>query len=229
MRYPERLLKLIRALSGLPGVGPKSAQKLGLHLVQQKDAAKELLQALEAAQSLHTCPVCGNLAEEELCPICTDPDRDRQMICVVEGINDLMALERSGEYNGLYHVLGGALNPLEGVGPEQLNLASFFKRLNSGNREALGAEVREVILATSMTVEGEATAGYLAEQLAQRGIAATRLAYGLPVGGQPRVRRRGHAGPRPGEPAPAGRVSPALGMCNCARAASEPVLPWSVW
>lgn len=183
MRYPERLLKLIRALSGLPGVGPKSAQKLGLHLVQQQDAAKELLQALEAAQSLHTCPVCGNLAEEELCPICTDPDRDRQMICVVEGINDLMALERSGEYNGLYHVLGGALNPLEGVGPEQLNLASFFKRLNSDSREALGAEVREVILATSMTVEGEATAGYLAEQLAQRGIAATRLAYGLPVGG----------------------------------------------
>jgi recombination protein RecR len=183
MRYPERLLKLIRALSALPGVGPKSAQKLGLHLVQQPEVAQGLLQALEAAQSLHTCPICGNLAEEELCPICEDPERDRHIICVVEGINDLMALERSGEYSGLYHVLGGALNPLEGIGPEQLNLSGFFKRLDPQNREALGSEVKEVILATSMTVEGEATAGYLAEQLAQRGITATRLAYGLPVGG----------------------------------------------
>ncbi|WP_027877166.1 recombination mediator RecR [Meiothermus cerbereus] len=174
MRYPERLLKLVRALAGLPGVGPKSAQKLGLFLVQNPDIASELLGSLQAAQALHPCPVCGNLAEEELCPICADPERDRSVICVVETISDLMAIERSGEYSGLYHVLGGALNPLEGIGPEQLNLEKLFSRL-----EGIG----EVILATGMTVEGEATAGFLAERLNQMHIRSTRLAYGLPVGG----------------------------------------------
>ena len=174
MRYPERLLKLVRALSGLPGVGPKSAQKLGLFLVQNPEVASELRGSLEAALALHPCPACGNLAEDALCPICADPERDKAIICVVESISDLMAIERSGEYNGLYHVLGGALNPLEGVGPEQLNLEKLFSRLEG---------VREVILATSMTVEGEATAGYLAERLGQLHIRSTRLAYGLPVGG----------------------------------------------
>ncbi len=174
MRYPEKLLKLVRALAGLPGMGPKSAQKLGLFLVQNPDMASELLGSLEAAQALHPCPVCGNLAEDALCPICADPERDKTVICVVETISDLMAIERSGEYNGLYHVLGGALNPLEGIGPEQLYLEKLFSRLEG---------VDEVILATGMTVEGEATAGYLAERLAQQHIRSTRLAYGLPVGG----------------------------------------------
>jgi len=174
MRYPEKLLKLVRALAGLPGVGPKSAQKLGLFLVQNPDAARELLEGLEGAESLHPCKRCGNLAEAELCPICSDSERDHGLICVVETINDLMAIERSGEYEGLYHVLGGALNPLEGVGPEQLNLEGLFGRLQG---------VREVILATGMTVEGEATSSYLAERLAAMGVRSTRLAYGLPVGG----------------------------------------------
>ncbi|PZA08738.1 MULTISPECIES: recombination mediator RecR [unclassified Meiothermus] len=183
MRYPERLLKLVRALAVLPGVGPKTAQKLGLHLVMQPDAAQELLAALDAARALHPCPICGNLAEDELCPICADEHRERSLVCVVESVGDLMALERSGEYGGLYHVLGGALNPLEGIGPEQLNLGSLYKRLEPENPEALGAKVEEVILATSMTVEGEATAAYLADALKERGIKATRLAYGLPAGG----------------------------------------------
>lgn len=174
MRYPEKLLKLVRALAGLPGVGPKSAQKLGLFLVQNPEVAKEVLSGLEGAQHLHPCKNCGNLAEADLCPICADPDREQGIICVVETINDLMAIERSGEYGGLYHVLNGALNPLEGIGPEQLNLEKLFERLDT---------VQEVILATGMTVEGEATAGYLAERLGQRGIRSTRLAYGLPVGG----------------------------------------------
>lgn len=174
MRYPEKLLKLVRALAGLPGVGPKSAQKLGLFLVQNPDVAEELGHSLEAAQHLHPCQQCGNLAEAELCPICADTERDHGLICVVESINDLMAIERSGEYEGLYHVLGGALNPLEGIGPEQLNLEKLFERL---------AGVREVILATGMTVEGEATASYLAERLNASGSRSTRLAYGLPVGG----------------------------------------------
>jgi recombination protein RecR len=183
MRYPERLLKLVRALAVLPGVGPKTAQKLGLHLVMQQDAAQELLAALDAAQALHPCPICGNLAEDELCPICADEHRERNLVCVVESVGDLMAIERSGEYSGLYHVLGGALNPLEGIGPEQLNLVSFYKRLEPDNPEALGTKIEEIILATSMTVEGEATAAYLADVLKERGIKATRLAYGLPVGG----------------------------------------------
>lgn len=174
MRYPERLLKLVRALAELPGIGPKSAQKIGLFLVQNPHSAAELLSSLQAAQALHPCPECGNLAEAELCPICADPERERSLICVVETVSDLMAIERSGEYGGLYHVLGGALNPLEGIGPEQLNLEKLFARLQG---------ISEVILATGMTVEGEATAGFLAERLSQLGVRSTRLAYGLPVGG----------------------------------------------
>lgn len=174
MRYPEKLLKLVRALAGLPGVGPKSAQKLGLFLVQNPDVAKELESSLRGAEKLHGCKLCGNLAEAELCPICADSERDHGLICVVETVNDLMAIERSGEYEGLYHVLNGALNPLEGIGPEQLNLEKLFERLK---------DVREVILATGMTVEGEATASYLAERLASSSTPSTRLAYGLPVGG----------------------------------------------
>lgn len=174
MRYPEKLLKLVRSLAGLPGVGPKSAQKLGLFLVQNPEVGADLLSSLEAAHGLHPCPQCGNLAEEALCPVCTDSERNQSVICVVESINDLMAIERSGEYSGLYHVLGGALNPLEGIGPEQLFLERLFSRLEG---------VKEVILATGMTVEGEATAAYLAERLDSLGIRSTRLAYGLPVGG----------------------------------------------
>ncbi|RDI96529.1 recombination protein RecR [Meiothermus sp. QL-1] len=174
MRYPEKLLRLVRALATLPGIGPKTAQKLGLYLVQHPEARLALQGSLEAAEVLRPCPLCGNLAEEALCPVCADAERDRGVICVVESVADLMAIERSGEYSGLYHVLGGALNPLEGVGPEQLFLEKLFERLEG---------VREVILATGMTVEGEATAAYLAERLAAHGVRSTRLAYGLPVGG----------------------------------------------
>lgn len=174
MRYPESLLKLTRALSRLPGIGPKTAQKLALHLAFHREEAEELKRALAGLEALGVCPVCGNLAEGELCPICQDETRDRSVIAVVETVSDLYALERSGEFHGLYHVLGGALNPLEGVGPKELNLESLWARLSG---------VGEVVLATSMTVEGEATALFLAEELKRRGIRASRLAYGLPVGG----------------------------------------------
>lgn len=174
MQYPQSLLKLVRSLAGLPGVGPRTAQKLGLFLVQNPDAAQNLEQSLRGAAVLHLCPRCGNLAEDALCPVCASPDRSTDQICVVETVNDLMAIERSGEFEGLYHVLQGVLNPLEGVGPEQLHLEPLFGRL---------AGVSEVVLATSMTVEGEATAGYLAERLTAAGIRCSRLAYGLPVGG----------------------------------------------
>ncbi|TBH17476.1 recombination mediator RecR [Thermus thermamylovorans] len=174
MRYPESLLKLARALSRLPGVGPKTAQRLALHLAFRREAAADLEAALRGLEGLGVCRLCGNLAEGELCPICQDAGRDRRVMAVVETVADLFALERSGEFRGLYHVLGGALNPLEGVGPKELNLESLWPRL---------AGVEEVVLATSMTVEGEATALYLAEELRRRGIRATRPAYGLPVGG----------------------------------------------
>ncbi|GAA5338059.1 recombination mediator RecR [Thermus antranikianii] len=174
MRYPESLLKLTRALSRLPGIGPKTAQKLSLYLAFHREEAEELERALAGLEALGVCRVCGNLAEGELCPICQDESRDRSVIAVVETVSDLYALERSGEFHGLYHVLGGALNPLEGVGPKELNLESLWARLSG---------VEEVVLATSMTVEGEATALFLAEELKRRGIRASRLAYGLPVGG----------------------------------------------
>ncbi|WP_038047854.1 recombination mediator RecR [Thermus caliditerrae] len=174
MKYPESLLKLARALSRLPGVGPKTAQKLALHLAFHREEALELKEALQGLERLSTCRLCGNLAEGELCPICQDESRDRSVLAVVESVSDLFALERSGEFHGLYHVLGGALNPLEGVGPKELNLETLWPRL---------AGVKEVVLATSMTVEGEATALYLAEELKRLGVKATRLAYGLPVGG----------------------------------------------
>ncbi|KGQ22939.1 recombination mediator RecR [Thermus filiformis] len=174
MRYPEPLLKLIRALSGLPGLGPKTAQKLALHLVFHPEAREGLKEALKEAEALSPCPVCGNLSLGGLCAICQDESRDRRLLCVVESVQDLYALERSGEYSGLYHVLGGTLNPLEGVGPKELNLEALFARLEG---------VEEVILATGMTVEGEATALYLAEELKKRGVRTSRLAYGLPMGG----------------------------------------------
>jgi len=175
LRYPDRLLALIRSLSRLPGVGPKSAQKLGLHLAQNKAEAGELAAALEEVRRhIGVCERCGNLAEGKLCPVCADPQRDAGMIAVVESAADVLAIEKSGEYSGVYHVLGGVLNPLEGVGPEHLRIESLLER-------ARGA--REVILATSMTVEGEATAAYLSELLSGSGVKLSRPAYGLPVGG----------------------------------------------
>ena len=175
MRYPDRLLELIRALSRLPGVGPKSAQKLGLYLAQNKAEAAELARAIEEVrQHIGTCRVCGNLAEGELCPVCADPTRDNAVIAVVETAADVLAIEKSGEYNGVYHVLGGVLNPLEGIGPESLSIEALVERAR---------EAREVILATSMTVEGEATAAYLSEVLLPLGVKMSRPAYGLPVGG----------------------------------------------
>ncbi len=174
MNYPESLTKLAKAFSRLPGIGPKTAHRLALHLAFRKEEAWELREALEGLSRLGICQACGNLAEGDLCPICQDESRDRSLLAVVEGITDLFALERSGGFHGLYHVLGGALNPIEGVGPEDLNLDTLWPRL---------AGVKEVVLATSMTVEGEATALRIAEELRRLGIKATRLAYGLPMGG----------------------------------------------
>ncbi len=168
---------LMRGLARLPGLGQKSAARLALHIVRMEEAeARELARAInEVKDKVGLCSVCFNLTESDPCHICADPARARQTVCVVEGPGDLMAIERSGGFRGTYHVLHGVLAPMEGVGPEELKLAALMRRVESG-------EVREVVLATNPSVEGEATAAYLAKALAGKA-AVTRIAYGIPFGG----------------------------------------------
>jgi len=170
---------LQKQLKGLPGVGYRSAERLALHLLVEKpQKLPELVNALQAAaKSVRRCAKCGNLAEEELCPICADERRANGQLCVVENVPDLAAIERSGAYRGRYHVLHGKLSPIRGVAPEDLNLAPLLGRLASG-------EVTELILALSNDVEGEATCHYLTERLPAGGtVKVTRIGFGLPSGG----------------------------------------------
>ncbi len=178
MRYPTPLLTLIRELSRLPGIGPKSAQRLAFYLFNQSaDEVLALARALEDAKTgLARCPRCAHVMAtgDAACDVCQDPARDAALLCVVEQPADVLAIERSGEYTGHYHVLHGALSPMHGVGPDQLTIALLLERLGG---------VSEVVLATSTTVEGEATALYLAQRLEASGASVSRIAYGLPVGG----------------------------------------------
>jgi recombination protein RecR len=178
--FPPALATLIRELGRLPGIGPKSAQRLAFHLFHQDpDEVETLAQAIRAAKaSLDRCPRCFNVMTrgDATCSVCADPSRDASLVCVVEQPADLLAIERSGEFRGRYHVLHGALSPMNGVGPDQLTIPALLDRV-------AGDEVAEVILATSTTVEGEATAMYLARALSERGATVSRIAYGLPVGG----------------------------------------------
>ena len=186
MKYPNALIQLIRELSRLPGVGPKSAQRLAFYLfAQTKEEVEAIAQAmLEAKQTLKLCPVCYNITDTDLCAVCMDATRDQEVICVVEEPGDVIAIERSGEFGGLYHVLHGALSPMNGIGPEQIKLTGLLKRINARDRSATDtANPLEVILATSTTVEGEATSMYVQRQLEPLGVNVTRIAYGLPVGG----------------------------------------------
>lgn len=180
MRYPTALVALIRELGRLPGIGPKSAQRLAFYLFNQpEDDVLRLSQAIrEAKASLDRCPVCFNVMTrgEPSCAVCSDPQRERGVVCVVEQPADVLAIERSGEYQGLYHVLHGALSPMNGIGPDQLTISALLERVSA-------PDVTEVILATSTTVEGEATSMYLARQLTERGLQVSRIAYGLPMGG----------------------------------------------
>ena len=168
---------LVTQLTKLPGIGRRTAQRLTFHLLTARpEDALELSRAIEEVKSrVRFCTVCGNLTEEELCPICADERRDRSVICVVEQPVDVVSLERTHEYRGLYHVLGGALSPLDGVEPGDLRIAGLLARLDDDS-------VQEVVLATNPTMTGEATAGYLADRLRDR-VRVTRLASGLPVGG----------------------------------------------
>lgn len=176
--YEGVVQELIDELGRLPGVGPKSAQRIAFYLLQtEDDHAKRLAQVLmEVKERVRFCDVCGNVSEEERCNICRDARRSQNVICVVEESKDVQAIERTREFKGLYHVLGGAISPIEGVGPDQLRIKELMTRLSN-------AEIQEVIIATDPNLEGEATATYLSRMLSPLGIKVTRLASGLPVGG----------------------------------------------
>ena len=169
---------LVTELSRLPTIGRKSAMRLTYHLLRQPpEQSKRLAEALVTlAEKVRPCSECYNLTESERCALCADPRRDRTVVCVVEEASDIPSIERTGEYRGLYHVLGGRLAPLDGVGPSALTVAALVTRVTQGG-------VREVIVATNPKLEGEATALYLQEQLRPSGVAVSRLARGLPVGG----------------------------------------------
>lgn len=176
-RLPEPLTTLVAALGRLPGIGPRSAERLALHIVQSDAAGVELLaqSLVDARRRIHPCDVCGALTETSPCGICVNPARDASLLCVVERPTDILNLEKSGTFRGRYHVLGGRLSPINGVGPEDLRIAELERRLGPEG-------VREVIVALGMDVEGDATAGYLGQRLANAGVAVTRLAAGLPAG-----------------------------------------------
>ncbi|MGO9196629.1 MAG: recombination mediator RecR [Acidimicrobiales bacterium] len=170
--------ELVDELGRLPGVGPKSAQRIAFHLLEvPKEEALRLAAAIaEVKERIRLCERCFNVAEAELCAICSDSRRDASIVCVVEDPRDIVAVERTREFHGTYHVLGGALNPIDGVGPEQLRVRDLLARLNDDG-------IAEVILCTNPNLEGEATAMYLARLLSPLGIRVTRIASGLPVGG----------------------------------------------
>ena len=175
----QYLEKLIKKVSKLPSLGPRSSRRVVLHLL--KDKEKLLLPLIEdlttIANNIKSCNECGNLDENEICQICIDSSRNQNLLCVVETVADLWALERSNVYNGKYHILGGVLSAIDGVNPEQLNIASLEKRLENKS-------ITEIIIAISATLDGQTTAYYLAEILSKFNINITRLAHGLPVGGE---------------------------------------------
>jgi recombination protein RecR len=179
MKHSPALGSLIDALRTLPGVGPKSAQRMAFHLLHEARAdARVLSQSLaQALERVGRCSRCRMLTEGPLCPICANPQRDASTLCVVESPADVVAIERSGGYRGHYFVLMGHLSPIDGVGPEQLGVGEFETLLEAG-------AIKEVILATNPTVEGEVTAHFLSELVRSRGVAASRIAHGVPVGGE---------------------------------------------
>ena len=177
MSYPKPLRGLIALLSRLPGIGEKTATRLALHMLRMpREAVKELAQAIAGiSEAVIRCSKCFNIADVDPCPLCTDPARRDDLICVVEGPTDIIPIEKSGEFKGRYHVLGGAISPIDGVMPDDIRVRELLERTAGGG-------VSEVVLATNLTAEGEATASYLAEVLKARSVRVSRIAYGLPMG-----------------------------------------------
>lgn len=176
--YAKPLARLINELSKLPGIGGKTAQRLAFYILSMNDKeAESLAESIsEAKKTMHYCSVCGNLTDADPCSICCSPKRDRSVICVVETPKDVVAMERIKEFDGLYHVLHGAISPMDGIGPEDINLKQLIIRLQD-------EDVKEVIIATNPNIEGEATAMYTARLIKPSGIKVSRIAHGIPVGG----------------------------------------------
>lgn len=178
IHYPDAILRLITSFSTLPGIGRKTAERLALHLLHAPDHEAAALAAdiVELKTSVRICAICFALSDQENCRICADPSRDKGLICVVENPTDMAAIEKSKAFLGCYHVLGGALSPIDGIGPDDIRLAELFGRADPGL-------VHEIIIATRTNVEGEATAAYILDRLKSRNITITRIASGVPMGG----------------------------------------------
>jgi len=176
--YARPLAQLLEQLEKLPGIGPKSAQRLAFHILRApREDSENLAQAVrDVRDKIKACTRCGNFTDAEICDVCLDPRRESSSLCIVAEARDLLAIENSNEFRGRYHVLGGVMNPIEGIGPEQLSVGALMKRVGEEN-------ISEVIMAVSPTIEGETTANYLANLLKPRGIRVTQLARGLPFGG----------------------------------------------
>lgn len=176
--YAKPLSKLISELGKLPGIGGKSAMRLAFHILSMSDKeAEDIANAIiQAKHDMKFCSVCGNMTDKDPCEICSDEKRDKDIICVVENPRDVIAMERIKEYHGLYHVLNGYISPMEGIGPEDINLKSLMMRLSEN-------DIKEIILATNPNIEGEATAMYIAKLVKPTGIQVSRIAHGIPVGG----------------------------------------------
>ena len=176
--YPLSVIHLVKNFSRLPGIGEKTAERLAMHIlrVSRKEAEQLSQSILEVKSKIKLCAVCFALSDHEVCHICSDSSREQTILCVVEQHADMVAIEKSGSYNGLYHILQGAMSPMDGIGPEELRIKELLSRVKGGN-------IKEVVIATSTMVEGEATASYLAECLAEFAVKVTRIATGVPVGG----------------------------------------------
>jgi len=176
--YPPSLIALIRQLSKLPGIGEKTATRLALHILKSSAGeARSLANSIHAVkEKIHFCPGCFGLTDQKMCHICSDPERNKHIVCVVEQTDDMASIEKSGSFNGIYHVLHGTLSPMNGIGPDDIRLKELHARVNAG-------EVQEVIIATSTNVEGEATASYIVESLTTMPVKVSRIATGVPMGG----------------------------------------------
>jgi recombination protein RecR len=177
-RYIKPLARLIDEFSKMPGIGPKTAQRLAFYILKNSSerVASLAKTILEAKEKVKHCSICGNITDQEVCEICQNINRDKSIICVVEKVRDLIAIENTGEYKGLYHVLEGAISPLDGIEPENLKIDSLLKRLKT-------EKITEIILATNPNIEGEVTASYLNKLIEPLNIKVTRIAYGVPIGG----------------------------------------------
>ena len=178
MHYAKPLAKLVAEFEKLPGIGPKSAQRLAFHVLRiSEDDARALADAvISVKEQIKLCPVCFNFTDQDRCEVCSDAKRDRSQLCVVAEPRDVVAMEKTNEFRGLYHVLGGVISPMDGVGPDTLKIRELVHRIGEG-------EIKEVILATNPTIEGDTTAMYIAGLLKPLGVKATRIAHGMPVGG----------------------------------------------